>query len=62
MQKCLENYDIFSFKTVEIGDTEKEIKSINPKQTTSNNSIPLKIPKNSSKVSAMFHINYLTIQ
>ena len=31
IQKHLKNYDIFSFKTVEVGDIEKEINNINPK-------------------------------
>ena len=42
----------FSFKTVEIGGIEKEINNINPKKTTNSNSIPPKIFKKSSKVSA----------
>ena len=42
----------FSFKTVEIGGIEKEINNINPKKTTNSNSIPSKIFKKSSKVSA----------
>ena len=41
----------FSFKTVDIGDIEKE-NSINPKKATTSNSIPPKIFKKSSKVSA----------
>ena len=48
----LKNHDIFSFKTVEIGDIEKEINNINPKKATTSNSIPPKIFKKSSKVSA----------
>ena len=40
----------FSFKTVDIGDIEKE-NSINPKKATTSNSIPPKIFKKSSKVS-----------
>ena len=50
IQKHLKNHDIFSFKTVEIGDTEKEINNINPKKATISNSIPPKIFKKSSKV------------
>ena len=52
IQKHLKNHDIFSFKTVEIGDIEKEINNINPKKATTSNSIPPKIFKKSSKVSA----------
>ena len=42
----------FSFRTVEIGDIEKEINNINSKKATTSNSIPPKISKKSSKVSA----------
>ena len=52
IQKHLKNHDVFSFKTVEIGDIEKEINNINPKKATTSNSIPPKILKKSSKVSA----------
>ena len=52
IQKHLKYHDIFSFKTVEIGDIEKEINNINPKKATTSNSIPPKIFKMSSKVSA----------
>ena len=52
IQRHLKNHDIFSFKTVKIGDIEKEINNINPKKATTGNSIPPKIFKNSSKVSA----------
>ena len=52
IQKHLKNHDFFSFKTVEIGDIEKEIKNINPKKATTSNSIPPKIFKKFSKVSA----------
>ena len=52
IQKHLTDHDVFSFKTVEIGDIEKEINNINPKRTTTSNSIPPKILKKSSKVSA----------
>ena len=52
IQKHLKNHDIFSFKTVDIGDIEKEINNINPKKATTSNSIPPKILKKSSKVSA----------
>ena len=51
IQKHLKNHDVFSFKTVEIGDIEKEINNINPKKATTSNSIPPKIFKKSSKVS-----------
>ena len=34
IQKHLKNHDVFSFKTVEIGDIEKEINNINPKKAT----------------------------
>ena len=51
IQKHLKNHDVFSFKTVEIGDIEKEINNINPKKATTSNSIPPKILKKSSKVS-----------
>ena len=40
IQKHLKNHDLFSFKTVEIGDIEKEINNINPKKATTSNSIP----------------------
>ena len=52
IQKHLKNHDIFSFKTVDIGDIVKEINNINPKKATTSNSIPPKILKKSSKVSA----------
>ena len=52
IQKHLKNHDVFSFKTVEIGHIEKEINNINPKNATTSNSIPPKILKKSSKVSA----------
>ena len=52
IRKHLKNHDIFSFKTVDIGDIEKEINNINPKKATTSNSIPPKILKKSSKVSA----------
>ena len=51
IQKHLKNH-VFSFKTVEIGDIEKEINNIFPKKATTSNSIPSKILKKSSKVSA----------
>ena len=62
MQKHLKNHDVFSFKTVEMSDIEKEINNINPKKATSNNSIPPKVLKEPSIVSAsVFHklFNYL---
>ena len=52
IQKHLKKHDIFSFKTVEIGDIEKEINNINPKKATTSNSTPPKFFKKSSKVSA----------
>ena len=52
IQKHLKNHDVFSLKTVEIGDIEKEINNINPKKATTSNSIPPKILKKASKVSA----------
>ena len=52
IRKHLKNHDVFSFKTVEISDIEKEINNINPKKATTSNSIPLKIFKKSAKVSA----------
>ena len=45
IRKHLKNHDVFSFKTVEIGDIEKEINNINPKKSTTSNSIPRKIFK-----------------
>ena len=57
-QKHLKNHDIFSFKTVEIGDIEKEINNINPKKATTSNSILPKI----LKFQPVFCINSLTIQ
>ena len=62
IRKHLKNHGIFSFKTVEIGDVEKEINNINPMKVTTSNSIPPKILKKSSKVSASVCINYLTVQ
>ena len=52
IQKHLKNRDVFSFKTVEIGHIEKEINNINPKKTTTSNSIPPNFFQKSSKVSA----------
>ena len=52
IQKHIKNHDVFSFKTIEIVDIEKEINNINPKKVTTSNSIPPKILKKSSKVSA----------
>ena len=52
IQKHLKNHDVFSFKTVAIGDIEKEINNINSKKATTSNSIPPKNFKKSSKVSA----------
>ena len=52
IQIHLKNHDVFSFKTVEIGDIEKEINNINPKKATTSNRIPPKSLKKSSKVSA----------
>ena len=52
IQKHLKNHNVFSFKTVEIGDIEKEINDTNPKKATTSNSIPPKILEKSSKVSA----------
>ena len=49
-QKHLENHDIFSFKTVQISDIEKEINNTNPKKRTTT-AFLLKFKK-SSKVSA----------
>ena len=51
IQKHLNNHDIFSFKTVDIGDIQKEINNSNPKKATTSNSIPPKVLKKSSKVS-----------
>ena len=45
IQKHLKNHNVFSFKTVEIGDIEKKINNINPKKSTTSNSIPAKIFK-----------------
>ena len=52
IQKHIKNDDVFSIKTVEICDIEKEINNINPKKAATSNSIPPKILKKSSKVSA----------
>ena len=46
IQKHLKNHDIFAFKTVDIGDIEKEINNINPKKATTSNSIPPNFPQN----------------
>ena len=51
IKRHVKNHDVFSFKIVEIGDTEKEINNINHKKATTSNGIPSKILKNSSKVS-----------
>ena len=52
IQKHLKNRDVFSLKTVEIGDIEKEINNINPEMATTN-TIPPKILKTSTKLSAI---------
>ena len=52
IRKHLKNHHAFSVKKVEIDDMEKEINNINPKKATTSNSIPPKILKKSSKVSA----------
>ena len=52
IQKHLKNRDVFSLKTVEIGDIEKEINNINPEKATTN-TIPPKILKTSTKLSAI---------
>ena len=52
IQKHIKNDDVFSIETVEICDIEKEINNINPKKAATSNSIPPKILKKSSKVSA----------
>ena len=52
IQKHLKNGDVFSLKTVEIGDIEKEINNINPEKATTN-TIPPKILKTSTKLSAI---------
>ena len=52
IQKHLRKKDVFSFKAIEIGDIEKEMNNINPKKVAASNSIPPKILKQSSKVSA----------
>ena len=51
IQKHLKNHDVFSFETVEIGDTGKEVNNINPKAIT-DYSISPKILQKSSKVLA----------
>ena len=50
IRKHLKYHNVFSFKTVEIDDIEKE-NNINPKKAATRNSIP-----------PVFCINYLTIQ
>ena len=52
IQKHFVSSHSFSFKTFGIGNIEKEIININPKKTTTINSIPHKIFKNLSKFSA----------
>ena len=42
-RKYLKNHDVFPFKTVELGDIEKELNNINPKKATTSNRIPPKI-------------------
>ena len=42
-QKHIKNYDVFSFKTVQMGDIEKEINKISLEKATTSNSIPPKI-------------------
>ena len=51
MQKHLKNHNVFSLKTVEIVDIEKETNNINPKKATTSNSFPPKTFKKSSIVS-----------
>ena len=60
IQKHLKNRDVFSLKTVEIGDIEKEINNINPEKATTN-TIPPKILKTSTKLSAILCMNCFTI-
>ena len=56
IQKQVENHNISLFKTVEISDIEIEMNNINANKAETNNSIPPKILKKSSKVSASaFH-------
>ena len=57
IQKHLQNHNVFSFKTVETGDIEKEHYH---KKATTSNSIPPKIFKTFSKVSAS--VLHLTIR
>ena len=52
IQKHLKNHDVFSFETVEIGDTGKEVNNINPKKAITDYSISPKILQKSSKVLA----------
>ena len=59
VQQHLKNHNIFSIKTVELGDIIKEVNNTNPKKATTKNSIPHKILK---KFQQVFYINYLTIQ
>ena len=55
IQKHLKNRYVFSFKTVEMADIEKEINNINPKNAATNESIPPKILKSLLK----FHLHKL---
>ena len=57
IQKHLKNHNVFSFKTVETGDIEKEHYH---KKATTSNSIPPKIFKTFSKVSGS--VLHLTIR
>ena len=52
IQERRQNHNVFSFKTVAIGDIEKKINNIDPKKATTSNNILPKIFKKSSKVSA----------
>ena len=62
IQKHLENHNIVSFKTVEIGDTEKEINNIILRRQQLIKTFLQKSYKKSSRASAVFYISYLTIQ
>ena len=53
IRKHLKSNDVFSFKTAETGDIEKEISNINPKNTITSKSIPPKVLKKSAKVLAI---------
>ena len=62
IQKHLKNHDVFSFKTVDIGDIEKEISNINLRRLQLVIALLLKFLKSFLNFQQVFCINYLTIR